>query len=392
MADDSAPHPPTRPPGAEPLFEAARRGDAAGLAAQLDASPGLLQAKAEPYGWSLLHAAAHTGQVEAVDLLLARGLDPNTLEDGDRTTPMHWAAAAGHLEVVRRLIDAGGDVIGAGDDHALEVIGWATCWEGPPRAREVAELLVSRGARHHLFSAIALEREDEVRRIVREDPGALGRRMSRNEQHQQPLHFAVRRGLPRMAALLVELGADPLAVDGVGLPVAAYASSLEADRPVMTRIRELTRAELDSAARGGRPPQLTGPDLLAALALEDLTLAGRILDAEPRLAQASGALHLMAKRGAVEAVAWLLARGADPNARWGHWDAEVTPLHLAVAHGHAGVARRLLEAGADPRVRDSKHGGDARGWAEFFGQAGILAVLDQAVGPGAGQASRPVAE
>jgi len=26
---------------------------------------------------------------------------------------MHWAAAAGHLEVVRRLADAGGDVIGA---------------------------------------------------------------------------------------------------------------------------------------------------------------------------------------------------------------------------------------------------------------------------------------
>ena len=42
---------------------------------------------------------------------------------------MHWAAANGHLGVVRRLVDAGGDVVGRGDDHALEVIGWATCWD-----------------------------------------------------------------------------------------------------------------------------------------------------------------------------------------------------------------------------------------------------------------------
>ena len=31
-----------------------------------------------------------------------------------------------------------------------------------------------------------------------------------------PLHFAVRMNRPEMVALLIELGADPLAVDGVG--------------------------------------------------------------------------------------------------------------------------------------------------------------------------------
>ncbi len=103
-----------------------------------------------------------------MDLLLTRGLDVNIREKGDNTYAMHWAAAAGHLHVVRRLADAGGDVIGDGDDHALEVIGWARCWGGCDDAahRAVVDFLVSRGARHHIFSAIALNLADEVRGIV----------------------------------------------------------------------------------------------------------------------------------------------------------------------------------------------------------------------------------
>src|SRR6478672_11695914 len=107
------------------LFQAARAGDAEKLAALLDVHPDALFAREQPYEWTLLHAAAHTGHLAAVDLLLARGLDVNAREKGDNTYAIHWAAAAAHLDIVRRLADAGGDVIGHGDDHDLEVIGWA---------------------------------------------------------------------------------------------------------------------------------------------------------------------------------------------------------------------------------------------------------------------------
>ena len=117
-----------------------------------------------------LHAPKDT--LGGVNLLLDRGLDPNARERGDKTYAMHWAAAAGDLPVVRRLADAGGDVVGRGDDHELEVIGWATCWEDcdDDAHRAVANFLVSRGAKHHIFSAIAMGLGDEVRRIVRRIP------------------------------------------------------------------------------------------------------------------------------------------------------------------------------------------------------------------------------
>jgi ankyrin repeat protein len=95
----------------------------------------------------------------------------------------------------------------------------------------------------------------------------------------------------------------------------------------------------------------------------------------------SGPLHLMAKRNDVAAVRWLLANGADPNARWAHWDADVTPLHLAASQGHAEVVELLLAAGADPAVRDSKHDGDVKGWAEFFKQQIIVRILEDHANP-----------
>ncbi len=358
------------------IIDAARNGRADVLAALLDDHPDKLHLKAKPYDQSLLHLAAR--DLACVDLLLRRGLDVNERESGDNTYAMHWAAAAGKLDVVKRLADAGGDVIGAGDDHALEVIGWATCWEGgdDDAHREVAEFLVSRGARHHIFSAIALNLADEVRRIVAADSTALNRRQSRNENHRTPLHFAVMMKRQEMIALLLELGADPLSVDGDGQPVATYVTAPDTDRLVMQKIRAMTAAELLSAERGHRPPRATVTDLVALLALADWATAALLQRDKPELlAPPEGALHIMAKRGDVQAVAWLLERGAEPNGRWKHWDCDVTPMHLAASQGHVEVVRLLLQAGGDPSIHDSKHDDTVLGWATFFEKPAVVELL-----------------
>jgi ankyrin repeat protein len=360
------------------LFDAARNGDVRRLTALLDEHPEKLHARATPYEWTLLNAAAHNGHLAIVDELLTRGIDVNVREKGDNTYAMHWAAAAAHLDVVRRLADAGGDVVGEGDDHQGGVIGWATCWPGcdDDKHRAVAEFLVARGASHHIFSAIAMNLASEVRRIVAADPSALNRRQSRNENHRTPLHFAVLMKRPEMIALLLELGADPLAVDGSGQPVSVYASTPDDDRPVMERIRAMVAAELVSASRGNRPPQGGPLDLVALLALGEFDTAADLLRANPELiASDRGVLHLMAQRNDAAAVNWLLARGADVNGRWSSLGAEVPPLHLAAARGHADMVRLLLRAGADPTIRDSRHDGDAIGWAEYFKQPAIARLL-----------------
>jgi ankyrin repeat protein len=268
-------------------------------------------------------------------------------------------------------------VIGEGDDHAGGVIGWASCWEGCDDAahRAVVDFLIDRGARHHIFSAIAMDSADEVRRIVAANPSALNQRQSRNENHRTPLQFAVHMHRAGMVELLLTLGADPLAVDGGGMPVAVYAADPEIDLPVMKRIHELTLGEMESAARGRRPLNVGSLDLVAAAAIRDWNTAAQLATANRQAIDKGGALHLLSKRGDATAVKWLLEHGASPDARWAHWNAEVTPLHLAAAQGHAEVVRLLLDAGANPRIRDSIHDGDAFGWAEFFKKPEIVQLL-----------------
>jgi ankyrin repeat protein len=115
------------------------------------------------------------------------------------------------------------------------------------------------------------------------------------------------------------------------------------------------------------------------LALGDWAAADRLLGQNPGVVNPGGAsfgvLHLMAKRNNVAAVRWLLEHKADPNALWPHWDAKVTPLHMATMEHHPDIVRALLDAGADPSIRDSKFDSDAIGWAEFFRRTDIVQML-----------------
>lgn len=260
------------------LIDRARSGDATRLASLLDAHPERIHLRAKPYDTTLLHFGASSFDV--VDLLLQRGADVNARENGDNTDAMHWAAASGALDVVRRLADAGGDVIGEGADHFLTVLGWATCFD---LHTEVARFLISRGARHHIFSAIAMSDADEVRRIVAADPAALQQPLGRSESERSPLHFAVLRGRAVMVALLLDLGADPHAIDRGGFRAAFYSTDSEVGRIL-----------LDKA-----------PDAITALAVGDWQTAAQLAR------EGDGSLHIMAKRGDARAVRWLLDRGRE---------------------------------------------------------------------------------
>ena len=86
------------------FFAACAGGDVDVLRSFLTNDPAMARASnpAAPHpGWTGLHAAAKSGHLQAVRLLLEHGADPNAREAGDNTYPLHWAAALGHLDVVR---------------------------------------------------------------------------------------------------------------------------------------------------------------------------------------------------------------------------------------------------------------------------------------------------
>lgn len=164
-----------------------------------------------------LHLAAR--HADALRTLLACGADPNARDVHDNATALHFAAACGDAECAQVLIDAGADVHGLGDLHEGGVIGWAARRGN----EEVVDLLVLHGARHHIFSALALADLPLVERLVADDPSCLSRRRSRFEDGQTPLHAAVAAadglsGTPNHAMLerLIDLGAPLEATDAKG--------------------------------------------------------------------------------------------------------------------------------------------------------------------------------
>ena len=205
------------------VMRAAQSGDLDALRAGLDAHPEWIDALGGGFQKATaLHLAVLRNQHAATRLLIARGADLNRRDFPDNAAPLHFAAAHGDLETVGLLVEAGADIDGKGDDYEVGVLGWATCF-GDVR-QEVAAYLLDHGAKLDLWTAISLDRADELRAMVARDRSLLAARMTRNQHRCTPLHLAVRKNRPRIVRLLLELGADPNVRDATGATALATAS------------------------------------------------------------------------------------------------------------------------------------------------------------------------
>jgi ankyrin repeat protein len=344
------------------ILDAAEKGRAEELARLLDANPDLIDARGGNFQkQSALHKAAWRNRADCVRLLLERDANVRIRDYGDNAYALHFAAEAADFEIVQLLVEAGSDVIGEGDDHQLGVIGWATCLG---RVREdVADYLLRNGARLDLWSAIALERPDEVRHFVTRDPAVLTSRMSRNEHYRTPLHHAAAKNRPRTVRLLLDLGADVNARDATGATAMTTAAQENADPGIVSMLQE-AGAKLD---------------FIAALNLARYDLADAMLRDDPSRIGPQGqdtiALHLAAARKNLGTLRWVIAHGVDINAKRKLWDCAHTALHIAAADGTVDIARILLDAGADPNIRDDKYEATVLGWAEYCDQPDVARLV-----------------
>lgn len=335
------------------ILAAAADGDIETLRPLLESHPGLIDALGSGLvRQAALHRATCRNQRAAIKLLLERGADINRRDFPDNATALHIAAAVGDLETVKMLVEAGSDVIGEGDDYEVDVLGWATCFR--QLRQDVADYLLAHGARLNLWTAIALDRGDAVRAMIAKDRSLLTARMTRNQHRRTALHHAAAKSRPGMVRLLLELGANPNATDATGATPLTTASQDGADPAIVTTL-------IDAGAR---------LDFLTAVNLERYEVAQAMLRDDPARIGPEGrdtiALHLAVNKRNLAAIRWLIAHGVDVNAKRRMWDCNHTALHMTTESGALDIARALLEAGADPNIRDDKYEATALGWAAFF--------------------------
>ncbi|MDE0105366.1 MAG: SUMF1/EgtB/PvdO family nonheme iron enzyme [Gemmatimonadota bacterium] len=278
----------------------------------------------------LFHWAVGRGEVRIVEDLLGKGVDPDAVVRDGGATPLFSAVYSRSLDAMRVLLEAGADpnIVYEGETPLLSTLGRG----GSAGLHQVVIALVNGGAdvtarrsdgRTALHLAVEQRHSESILSILL-DAGAnsdlsalqlasllndsltvaslLAQGMDPDEPDHigwTALHFAMFEHTPITITMLIDVGADPNALDADG-------------RPPLIRFYDVSRSFHDPFW----PPWQDGEDEIA------------VVDA-------------------------LLRGGADPNlgTTFRGWSA----LHEAVARArHPVIIHLLLEAGADPYAKNSR--------------------------------------
>jgi ankyrin repeat protein len=177
---------------------------------------------------TMLSAAAQTGNVELVKLLLAAGADPNR-KNADGTTALTWSPDAAMSEAL----------LGGGASARYEL-------GGPPDARRHGvDAKVEFSSLHNAADDGDLARLELL--IVHGDAACLLRTFTTGVAWT-PLHYAAHDGHCAAAQLLIDAGADPNCVDD---DLGYSAISLAAERDDLAMVELLLANGADPALETG---------------------------------------------------------------------------------------------------------------------------------------------
>lgn len=293
-------------------------------------------------GQTALHMAAARGDVDQLKLILSHGADANKC-DRDGVTPLRYAIRAGHLDVVKALIQSKKvDVNFISDDGVSHL--HSAVWRGK---RQIAVALIEAGA------------DVDARK---------------NEHLQTPLHLCAHRDDHQMAAILIKAGAKLDVPDHGGataVQLAAYAGSVNV-------LDHLLKA--DSSQDIDHMAFAYGMSAFHfAVRNGHVRVVERLIDAGADLTHKTEngltALHIAAEEGDVSMIKLLVKYGAADM----HVTAEETgqtPLHVAAYNGRLDAMAALILLGADPEKTD-KQGRTALGQAAWRGRSACVRYLMQ---------------
>jgi uncharacterized protein len=370
--------------GVTPLFLACTNRNGAMVERLLSA--GANANAATERGQTVLMECSRSGNLRGVRALLAHGADVNAKEAMHGQTPLMWAVAQQHPDVVAALIELNADVKARSRIYAQTV----TSEETQRAGREELNYITHRGGSSPLLFAARVGDIESAKLLL-----AAGADV--NDQlpdGTSALVEAAYSGNGAVATLLLDKGADPNAA-GVGY-TALHAAVLRGDadlvkallahganpNPIITKGTPIRRDSqdlvLDKTEMGGSPYFLAAkflePKLMAVLA------AG---GADPRLTLPDGTTPLMVAAGmgasfnpadpgknqtrrgifvydggileaesqVLETVTTALALGSDVNAVNRAGD---TALHAAAALGLDTVVQLLADKGADINAKNKR--------------------------------------
>ncbi len=372
-----------------PLHLASRAGNVSVIVA-------LLEAGAEPTatttsgGATALHFAAAQGNPEAIKALLGRGIDPDIRDGAWGQTPLMWASANGRTMAVRSLLAGGADLalVSATEDIAEREkqdrtsaqarnrrVAALRAAERPPAARAETPAAPAQQARPRA------EATDSTAERSRDQPGEQARK---ELTETSPEQLAARAdSVAKAAADTTKAAADT--ANAAAAQAAQARMDSTAVRPAAGKEGAARPAD-STATKEKEPEPLSYGDLVGVKGgLTPLLFAAReghtetvvaLLDAGADVNQVStgdhtSALLIAVINGHFDLAHVLLERGARPNLAS---DAGATPLYAALntqwapkalypqptAHTqqrttYIELMKALLEAGADPNVRLTKH-------------------------------------
>ena len=328
------------------IWSAAAAGNGAAVSAFLDERPDLVNLPGQ-FGWAPLICAcfsrvppldaAHS-TFEVARILLDRGADPNayTLKGNaderlDRT-PRRFTALTG-------VFSGGSTGLANQPPH--------------PRWRELAELLLQRGADPADEQALRINRDDALEPLLRRGlkPDAMGR--DGITLMGRALADSARRGSEERVRLLLAHGArTDEKVDGQ-LP---WEHAMRLGRVQIARMLEQAGAavaEMDAVGRFVSLCMAGDEPGTRAMMQESPDLVGR---------SPADLVHRAVWTERAEAVRLTLALGFDPNAM-----EDNGAIHQAgVLARNPAILRLLLDGGASLKLRDPWYDSTGIGWADFF--------------------------
>lgn len=311
-----------------PVADAAMRGDLEAVRALLDDGADVNASQGD--GMTALHWAGEVGTEAMARLLISSGATVEAETRLGGLTPLLIAAEAGNGPVVRVLVESGADV----DARSTVGGGSAIHYAAESGSVETVRTLIDHGA----------------------DPNARQSRWG-----QTPLIYAASMDRSEVIKLLLEQGADPAIPSNV-LNVSMRATQDRRAKGVRDGVLETLRAsapdpvtwrpeyaEVQAAVRAARPfeEMVEEPTPVDWHQRQLDGTEPRYADLVEHMGGLTPLLHAV-REGHHRSVEVLLTGGADVNgvSKGDH----TSPLLMAMVNGHFDLGMTLLERGADPNL------------------------------------------